>query len=1080
MDTDRNLLFAVLALQTDFIDTGRFVEVCTLWTTRKDTPLADLLVEKGWLTTADRADIQRLLERKLWKHGGDARSSLAAVADDIKRSLAALDDADIQGSLADLPRGQVATVTLDSVDRPHERYTLIRPHATGGIGRVWLAHDGNLLRDVALKELRPERADNPTLRSRFLREARITGQLEHPGIVPVYELGRRSSDEQPFYTMRLVRGRTLSEAGRAYHRQRTAGAADPIALLDLLNAFVMTCNTVAYAHARGIIHRDLKGQNVLVGAFGEVIVLDWGLAKLMGQPEAAQAETVSIPVEEPDDSVEVDLTAQGQAMGTPAYMSPEQAAGRLDLLGRRTDVYGLGAILYELLTGQPPFAGADTREVLRRVREAEPTPPRQLWPEVPAALEAACLRALAKEPATRQASAGELAQEVQHWQEVQRRQAEEALRRQTHILRSILDSMREGVVVANQDGTLVLFNPAAERILGVPLRDAPPGDWAQRYGCYLPDAVTPCPTEDLPLVRALHGQDVDDAELFVRNPFKSDGAFLSVNARPLRDEGGGPWCAVGVFRDITKRRLAEEELRKSRERFELAVLGSQDGLWDWDIETNVVYYSPRWKGMLGHEDHEVAHDYHEWESRVHPEDRERALATIRAYFDDPAAPAYVLEHRLRHKDGSYRWILARGVALRDAGGRPYRMAGSHEDITERKRAEEELRAERDFNSAVLDTVGALVVVLDREGRIVRFNRTCETTTHYTFDEVKGKQFWELFLIPEEVEPVKAVFAELRAGLFPNSFENYWLTKEGGLRRIAWSNTALVGCDGAVRHIIATGIDITERKLVEQSLRESEALLQTLLDKFPDPVYFKDAAGRFTRINQSLACYLGLGDPAQAVGKSDFDFFATAHADAAHADEQEVMRTGRPVVSKEEKETWLDGRERWVSSTKIPLHDTQGKVIGTFGISRDITPWKQAEESMASERNLLRLLLDSLPDAVWVKDTEGRYLLANLAHARALGATGPEQVAGKTDLDYLSPEVADSGPADERVLIQSGRPPLNREAPAMDTTGSRRLPSTSRLPLRDGNGNLVGIMGISRNITAYERTDEEQHPTEGGS
>jgi tRNA A-37 threonylcarbamoyl transferase component Bud32 len=286
MDTDRNLLFGVLALQADLIDTGQFVEACTLWTARKHTRLADLLVERGWIVLADKAHLDYLLERKLAKHSGDARASLAAVSDDVKRSLAGLGDVDIQQSLASLPGTQDPAIhpTVSYVPLSGERYQLTRLHATGGIGRVWLARDSDLGRDVALKELRPERADDAKLWKRFLQEARITGQLEHPGTVPVYELGKRP-DGQPFYTMQFVKGRTLSETSRAYHQKRAAGHAEPLDLPALLNAFVIVCNTVAYAHSRGVIHRDLKGQNVIVGEFGEVVVLDWGLAKLMRRPE---------------------------------------------------------------------------------------------------------------------------------------------------------------------------------------------------------------------------------------------------------------------------------------------------------------------------------------------------------------------------------------------------------------------------------------------------------------------------------------------------------------------------------------------------------------------------------------------------------------------------------------------------------------------------------------------------------------------------------------------------------------------------------------------------------------------------
>jgi tetratricopeptide (TPR) repeat protein len=411
MSSDVNLLFAVLALQADLLDQARFVEACTLWASRKDTPLADLLVERGWLSAEDTADVQKLLERKLRKHHGDARASLAEVADEgVRRSLAGIADADVQQSLGPpTPEAPSDGSTTAHVPEGRGRYTLLHIHAQGGIGQVWLAHDSDLNRDVALKELRPERDGHPAVRARFLEEARVTGQLEHPGIVPVYELVR--DGEAPAYAMRMVRGRTLGEALKEYHRRRLAGEAGPLDLRSLLTAFVSVCNAVGYAHSRGVLHRDLKPANVVLGDFGEVVVLDWGLARLMGHAGPEEATALAPVSLEPGSR---DETAQGQVLGTPAYMAPEQAEGRVDLLGPATDVYGLGAVLYEVLTGTPPFTG-QRDELVRRVARLEPERPRQLVPEVPKALEAVCLKALAKKPADRYATAGEVAREVERW-----------------------------------------------------------------------------------------------------------------------------------------------------------------------------------------------------------------------------------------------------------------------------------------------------------------------------------------------------------------------------------------------------------------------------------------------------------------------------------------------------------------------------------------------------------------------------------------------------------------------------------------------------------------------------------------
>jgi PAS domain S-box-containing protein len=258
------------------------------------------------------------------------------------------------------------------------------------------------------------------------------------------------------------------------------------------------------------------------------------------------------------------------------------------------------------------------------------------------------------------------------------------------LLPVILDSMGDGLIVADENGRFVLFNRAARCILGEGPADVPLKDWPQHYGLCRPGDGSPVDPRDLSLARALRGEETDQVEMLVRNPHVPGGVLISVTGRPVRDAQGTPRGGVIVLRDVTERKHAEDELRRSRERFALAVEGSRDGLWDWDVVRAEVYFSPRWKAMLGYEDHEISNRFEEWSSRLHPDDRERALRTVDDYFNGRLTE-YSLEHRLRHKDGSYRWILARGVAVRDADGKISRMAGSHADVTARREEEEELR-----------------------------------------------------------------------------------------------------------------------------------------------------------------------------------------------------------------------------------------------------------------------------------------------------------------------------------------------------------------------------------------------------
>jgi WD40 repeat protein/tRNA A-37 threonylcarbamoyl transferase component Bud32 len=277
-----------------------------------------------------------------------------------------------------------------------ERYTVVGEHARGGQARVLLAFDKNVGRKVALKELLPRAGEKPSndaswrdAMARFLREAELTGQLVHPGVVPVFEIGKRP-DGTLFYTMQLVRGRTLSEVLR-----ERSSLTDR---LSLLSHFLSVCHVVAYAHSRGIVHRDIKPQNIMVGDFGETVLLDWGLAKQKGEPESA-----SLPALRADEDAPEMLTREGTVVGTPGYMSPEQADGRLAEVDERSDVYGLGAVLFEILTGRPPPLPG-TAGGAERVRA--------LCDKAPAELVGVAEKALAIEKGDRYQKASELAQDV--------------------------------------------------------------------------------------------------------------------------------------------------------------------------------------------------------------------------------------------------------------------------------------------------------------------------------------------------------------------------------------------------------------------------------------------------------------------------------------------------------------------------------------------------------------------------------------------------------------------------------------------------------------------------------------------
>jgi WD40 repeat protein/tRNA A-37 threonylcarbamoyl transferase component Bud32 len=291
------------------------------------------------------------------------------------------------------------------------RLEVVKLHSKGALGEIFVARDQDLNRLVALKTIQDAHADHPECRIRFVREAEITGKLEHPGIVPVYGVGE-TTEGRPFYAMRLIQGETLQEAIRRYHRTPHPRNKPDLELRRLLGRFVAVCNAMAYAHSQGVIHRDLKPENIMLGDYGETIVVDWGLAKSVWRAEEEVGTTTPVASRWARDT---SATQVGRVLGTPQFMSPEQAAGATASLSEFSDIYSLGATLYCLLTGTQPFAGIDDDRVTQCVKNGQFPRPRDRRQEIAPALEAICLKAMRREPSCRYATAQALAEDVERW-----------------------------------------------------------------------------------------------------------------------------------------------------------------------------------------------------------------------------------------------------------------------------------------------------------------------------------------------------------------------------------------------------------------------------------------------------------------------------------------------------------------------------------------------------------------------------------------------------------------------------------------------------------------------------------------
>jgi PAS domain S-box-containing protein len=385
------------------------------------------------------------------------------------------------------------------------------------------------------------------------------------------------------------------------------------------------------------------------------------------------------------------------------------------------------------------------------------------------------------------------------------------------ILESVLLSLSDGVVVADRDGRFILVNPAAAQLLSGLPTDVAPSEFSAHYGLYKPDRTTLFPVEELPLMRAIRGEEVRDVEMYVR-PGESQGIWVSASAMPLRDQASGLEGGVVVFRDITAS----------------------------------------------------------------------------------------------------------------------------------KRNQEALRSERDRAAAVVDTVASLVLVLDRDGRILGFNRACEKAAGRTFDEVRGRLFWEVVLPLEEVAASRTAFEELRAGRFPNQVENHWVSSDDSRRLIAWANTALVAQDGSVEFIIGTGTDLTARRHTEDELRRANHMLRVVIETSPLAIVTMDFSGNVKSWNRAAELMFGwieqevLGKPFPIVPAEDEAFFRN---------NLDRLQRAETIAGIERQRRRKDGTLIDVALWNAPQLDAEGHVIGGISVIADMTDRKRLEEQFRQAQKM---------------------------------------------------------------------------------------------------------------------------------
>jgi two-component system sensor histidine kinase/response regulator len=392
-----------------------------------------------------------------------------------------------------------------------------------------------------------------------------------------------------------------------------------------------------------------------------------------------------------------------------------------------------------------------------------------------------------------------------------------------------------------------------------------------------------------------------------------------------------------------------------------------------------------------------------------------------------------------------------------------------------KQAEEELYHSRQMLQLVLDTIPQRVFWKDRNFSYLGCNKPFAKDAGLTEPgEIVGRDDFELGW--KEIAKLYRDddTAVMATGTPKLNFEEPQTTANGDQLWLRTSKVPLRDRDDNVIGILGTYEDITERKRIENTLLYERNLLRTLIDNLPDVIYVKDRACRKTIANRADIRIMGLQSEAEAIGRDDYALYPKEVADKFFADDQSVVQNGQPVIDREEYFINPAGQKHWLSTSKVPLRDANGQTVGLIGIGRDITERKRAEEALLHERNLLRAVVENMPDLFYFKDADGRYVLNNRAHLRTIGVEHQEEVLGKTSISFNPPELAKQYAEDEMQIVRTGQAMLEREEPALHKdTGEQRWHLTSKIPLKDPHGKVIGIIGISHDVTEQKRAAAER-------
>ncbi len=529
-------------------------------------------------------------------------------------------------------------------------------------------------------------------------------------------------------------------------------------------------------------------------------------------------------------------------------------------------------------------------------------------------------------------------------------------------------------------------------------------------------------------------------------------------------------------------RLALARARASEEKYRLISQVSSDYTFSTDVDLDgkmqLNWVAGAFEKITGYTREEYIANGG-WLAHLHHDDIEKDAQDLAVLQKKQSV---ISELRTRRRGGSLRWVQVSADSVWDDQQNRLRgIVGAVKDITERKQAEEALRESESIYRQAIVVAGAVPYrqTFDKEGRIIYefMGEGIRQITGYGPEEFSD-DLWDSLVqerqLLEDLAPYSLddAIQQVRLGKTPVWKCEHLIKARDG--KIHWVFEAAI--DLRDEHGIAHGSiglyqDITERKRTEEALKYERDLLQIFMDNIPDLIYFKDIESRFVRINEAHAQFLGVDSPQDAIGKTDLDFQNPKLARELLLEEKQIIETGQPLWNHAEFNPTKDGKLRWLSTTKVPAKNEFGQIIGTIGISRNITAQKQIEEALTYERDLLQIFMDNIPDTIYFKDTGSRFVRINQAQARLLNIDNPESAIGKTDLDFQDSELAQKFMAEEKQILETGQPIFNRIEFNPTTDGKPRWLSASKVPIKDRAGQAIGIIGISRDVTEQKLAAE---------